>query len=200
MAAGVSGCTPGILVLLGKVRFAPNKVTRTQRVYHNAGKLDAAGRWNDGRPFFLCGHSQGSVMLRFLLNDMFNLEKNSGATELRARLVGAYLPGIALTTMDGCGIPLSSGPGQVRMPCISVGAMRTGGPISTPARIMACPASRTCAGGHGRGLDDQHGRCDDEGHTDRQGLSYARWGIRLQSDIMATHRTRRHRCVAIRSR
>lgn len=52
-------------------------------------------RWNDGRPIFLSGHSQGSYHLLRLLKDRF--EKD---TKLRRQLVAAYLVGAGIHHND----------------------------------------------------------------------------------------------------
>ena len=51
--------------------------------------------YNQGRPFFLAGHSQGSLMLKIALRDYF-LEH----TDYLERMVAAYIPGISVTAGD----------------------------------------------------------------------------------------------------
>jgi hypothetical protein len=49
---------------------------------------------NNGKPFFLAGHSQGSLMLLELMKDIFNED------ELQKQLIAAYTIGYSLTTED----------------------------------------------------------------------------------------------------
>ena len=51
--------------------------------------------YNQGRPFILAGHSQGSVMLKIALHDYFREH-----TEYLERMVAAYLLGFSFTTDD----------------------------------------------------------------------------------------------------
>lgn len=51
--------------------------------------------YNEGRPFILAGHSQGSIMLKIALQDYF-LEH----TEYLERMVAAYVVGFSITTDD----------------------------------------------------------------------------------------------------
>jgi hypothetical protein len=50
--------------------------------------------FNKGKPFFLAGHSQGSLMLLQLLKDLFNDD------QLREQLIAAYLIGYSVTDED----------------------------------------------------------------------------------------------------
>ena len=50
--------------------------------------------FNRGRPIILAAHSQGSIMARELLKDFFD------GTELKKKLVAAYLPGIKFNSKD----------------------------------------------------------------------------------------------------
>ena len=51
--------------------------------------------YNDGRPFILAGHSQGSMMLKIALRDYFQEH-----TDYLERMVAAYVIGYAITTDD----------------------------------------------------------------------------------------------------
>lgn len=48
--------------------------------------------YNNGKPFILCGHSQGSVMLRLLLSDYM-----AAHPEVYARMIAAYVIGYPVT-------------------------------------------------------------------------------------------------------
>ncbi len=50
---------------------------------------------NDGRPFILAGHSQGSVMLKIALTDYFKEH-----TDYLERMVAAYVIGFSITKED----------------------------------------------------------------------------------------------------
>ena len=60
------------------------------------------------RPLFLAGHSQGSILVARLLR-----ERVAGDAALKARLVGAYLPGLALFATTAPPFPLANAPGSV---------------------------------------------------------------------------------------
>lgn len=51
--------------------------------------------YNDGRPFILAGHSQGSIMLKIALLDYFREH-----SEYLERMVAAYIIGFSITTDD----------------------------------------------------------------------------------------------------
>ncbi len=51
--------------------------------------------YNQGRPFILAGHSQGSMMLKIALTDYFKEH-----TDYLERMVAAYVIGFSITTDD----------------------------------------------------------------------------------------------------
>ena len=62
---------------------------------------------NDGRPFVLIGHSQGSRMLRALIRREIDPDP-----ALRARMVSAIIPGANANVADFANIPACAAPGQ----------------------------------------------------------------------------------------
>lgn len=51
--------------------------------------------YNEGRPFFLAGHSQGSILLKIALEEYFRLHP-----EYYERMIAAYLVGFSVTKQD----------------------------------------------------------------------------------------------------
>jgi hypothetical protein len=70
-------------------RYAHTAYLDVRMAFHHYMKYD-----NKGKPFFLAGHSQGSIMLLELLKREFTSE------ELQKKLVAAYLIGFSVTDAD----------------------------------------------------------------------------------------------------
>lgn len=69
--------------------YAPQAYLDVRQAFHHYLKYD-----NNGKPFILAGHSQGSVMLLELMKREF------AHTELQSKLIAAYLIGFSITDQD----------------------------------------------------------------------------------------------------
>ena len=67
---------------------------------------------NEGRPIIIAAHSQGTTHGKRLLKDFFDTD-----TELRARLVAAYIVGIPVLKNEFDNIPVCESPGQIGCFC-----------------------------------------------------------------------------------
>lgn len=75
--------------------------------------FDAFAQWSAERPIFLAAHSQGSLLLCWLLAQRFE-GTSAEAVALRARLAGCYAPGIVLPVSQlPAAVPLCARPGHV---------------------------------------------------------------------------------------
>ena len=72
-----------------------------------ASFIEYLGKYNEGRPFILAGHSQGCTQLMLLIKEFID-EK-----PLAKQLIAAYMPGIGLDSNEFRSIPFMTQPNQV---------------------------------------------------------------------------------------